>query len=178
MGEVGLLEEDDRVELIDGRILRMAPIGSRHSAYVALLHRAFRPVEDRAIVRVQDPIVLDEETEPQPDIAVVRFKPDLYADAHPRPEDVLLLIEVSDTSLEMDREVKLPLYAASAIPEVWIVNLVEEIVEVYRDPSVFTDGTGRYRIRMDYPLDEPIRPSAFPELEVKVSLQPSQSSKS
>lgn len=116
MGQVGLLGEDERVELIDGWILPMSPVGSRHAACVSLLNRVLRPVEATAIVRVEDPIILNDDTEPQPDIAVVQFKANLYADAHPCPEDVLLLIEVAETSLEEDREIKLPRYAASAIP--------------------------------------------------------------
>ena len=170
MGEVGLLGEDDRVELIDGRILNMSPIGSQHAACVSLLNRMLRPVEETAIVRVEDPIVLNDETEPQPDIAIVRFKDNLYADAHPRPEDVLLIVEVAETSLEEDREIKLPRYAASFIPEVWIVNLVENIIEVYRDPLILANGIPGYRRRADSLPDQPIRPEAFAHLEIKLPL--------
>ena len=150
MGEVGLLGEDDRVELIDGRILEMSPMGSLHAACVSFLNRRLRPVEETAIVRVEDPVVLNDETEPQPDIAVVRFKENLYADAHPQPADVLLIVEVADTSLEEDRKIKLPRYAASSIPEVWIVNLVENTVEVYCDPLTLANGTPGYCTRMDF----------------------------
>ena len=170
MGEVGILGEDDRVELVDGRIVRMSPVGSRHAACVSLLNRLLRPVEETAIVRVEDPVVLNDETEPQPDIAVVRFKETLYADAHPRPEDVLLIVEVGETSLEEDREVKLPRYAASSIPEVWIVNLAEETIEVYRDPLTLANGVPGYRTRMDAPFGQPICPEAFAHLEIELSL--------
>jgi len=121
--EAGILDEDERVELIDGRILKMSPIGSQHAAYVSFLNRKLRVIEETVIVRIQDPIILDDETEPQPDIAVVRFKANAYADSHPRSEDVLLLIEVADTSLEEDRLIKLPRYAGSGVSEVWIFNL-------------------------------------------------------
>lgn len=170
MGEVGILGEDDRVELIDGNILKMSPVGSQHAACVSLLNRLLRPVEESAIVRIEDPIVLNDETEPQPDIAVVRFKEKLYADAHPRPEDVLLIIEVAETSLEEDREIKLPRYAASSIPEVWIVNLVENLIEVYRDPLALANGTPGYHSRMDVPSGQLVRPGAFAHLEIELSL--------
>lgn len=170
MGEVGILGEDDRVELIDGWIVKMSPIGSQHAACVSLLNRVLRAVESTAIVRVEDPIILNDDTEPQPDIAVVRFKANLYADAHPRPEDVLLLIEVAETSLEEDREIKLPRYAASSIPEVWIVNLMAHMIEVYREPLILANGVPGYRSRTDFHPGEPMRPEAFPELEIKLPL--------
>jgi len=168
MGEVGILSEDERVELIDGRILKMSPIGSQHAAYVSLLNRQLRAVEETAIVRIQDPIILDDETEPQPDIAVVKFKANSYADSHPRSEDVLLLIEVADTSLEEDRGIKLPRYAASGILEVWIVNLIENIVEVYREPLTLANGIGGYCRRMDFRAGEFLSPEAFPDLEIEI----------
>ena len=170
MGEVGILDEDEGVELIDGWILKMRPIGSQHAACVSLLNRVLRPVEETAIVRVEDPIILNDETEPQPDIAVVRFKANLYADAHPRPEDVLLLIEVAETSLEEDREIKLPRYAASSIPEVWIVNLVENLIEVYREPLILANGIPGYRDRTDFLSGEPMRPGAFADVEIQLSI--------
>lgn len=168
MGEVGILSEDEGVELIDGRILKMSPIGSQHSAYVSLLNRKLRAVEEEAIVRVQDPIILNDETEPQPDIAVVKFKDNAYADSHPSPEDVLLLIEVAETSLEEDREIKLPRYAASGIAEVWLVNLVENIVEVYRTPMILANGIFGYCKRTDFQTGESITPEAFPDLVIEV----------
>ena len=170
MGEVGILDEDERVELIDGRIVHMSPIGSQHAACVSLLNRVLRPTEVTAIVRVEDPIILNDDTEPQPDIAVVRFKANLYADAHPRPEDVLLLIEVAETSVEEDRDIKLPRYAASSITEVWIVNLIANIIEVYREPLILANGVPGYRRRTDFHSGEPIRPEAFPNLEIKLSI--------
>ena len=167
MEEAGLLGEDERVELIDGWILTMSPIGSRHAACVSLLNRVLRPVEETAIVRVEDPITLNDDTEPQPDIAVVKFKANLYADAHPCPADVLLLIEVAETSLEEDREIKLPRYAASSIPEVWIVNLVANIIEVYREPLILANGLPGYRSRTDFIPGEPMHPQAFVDLEIQ-----------
>jgi Uma2 family endonuclease len=167
MDEVGIFSEDERVELIDGRILEMSPIGSQHAAYVTLLHRALRAVEETAIVRIQNPIILDDETEPQPDIAVVKFKSNVYVDSHPYPEDVLLIIEVAETSLVEDREIKLPRYASSGVPEVWIVNLIENIVEVYREPLTLANGIPGYRRRTDFRPGELLSPEAFPDLEIE-----------
>jgi Uma2 family endonuclease len=134
MGEAGILHEDDRVELIEGEIVEMAAIGTRHFACVNALNRLLvRGVGDEAIVSVQNPVRLDEHTEPQPDLTVLRTRD--YRRSLPGPGDVLLLIEVSDTTLSYDRGVKLPLYARAGIPEVWVVDLASEIVERHTDPS-------------------------------------------
>jgi Uma2 family endonuclease len=134
MGEAGILHEDDRVELIEGDLVEMAAIGTRHFSCVNGLNRLLvRSVGDEAIVSVQNPVRLSEHTEPQPDLTVLR--PRDYRHALPGPEDVLLLIEVSDTTLAYDRNVKLPLYAKAGIGEVWIVDLQGEVVERHIDPS-------------------------------------------
>jgi Uma2 family endonuclease len=134
MGEAGILHEDDRVELIEGEIVEMAAIGTRHFTCVNGLTRLLvRGVGDAAIVSVQNPVRLDEHTEPQPDLTVLRVRD--YRESLPKPEDVLLLIEVSDTTLSYDRGVKLPLYARAGIREVWIVDLVGEVIERRTDPS-------------------------------------------
>jgi Uma2 family endonuclease len=136
ISEAGIFSPDDRVELIEGEIIRMSPIGSPHAACVdrivntSLVQLAGRGV----IIRVQSPIVLDDYSEPQPDITLLRSRSDFYAQGHPKPADVLLLIEVAETSVDIDRDVKLPLYAQSGIPEVVIVALPEEAVEFHVDP--------------------------------------------
>lgn len=136
LGEAGILGEDDRVELIEGEITMMSPVGGRHAACVSRLTRLFvQQTGERAIVRVQDPVHLDERSEPQPDLAVLRPRQDFYASGHPRPEDVLLLVEVADSSLGYDRDVKLPLYGRAGIRELWIVDLDGEAIEVYRQPG-------------------------------------------
>jgi Uma2 family endonuclease len=136
LAEAGILREDDRVELLEGEIFEMSPISSRHASCVKRLNDLFtRKLGGRLIVSVQDPIRLSEYSEPQPDIAVLKFRTDFYSAGHPQPQDVLLLIEVCETSGEFDRHVKLPLYAKAGIPEVWIVDLSREQIEVYRDPK-------------------------------------------
>lgn len=139
MGEAGILHEDDRVELIEGEIVEMAAIGTRHFSCVNGLTRLLvRSVGDEAIVSVQNPVRLNEHTEPQPDLTVIRERD--YRESLPMPEDVLLLIEVSDTTLAYDRNVKLPLYARAGIGEVWILDLAGETIERHTDPS-----EGNYR---------------------------------
>ena len=132
MGEAGILSENDRVELIEGEILEMSPIGSRHSACVKRLNALLgRLVSQNIIVSVQDPIRLDDYSEPQPDVALIRAREDFYAEGHPAAADVLLVIEVADTSVDYDRDVKVPLYARAAIPEVWLVALPDDSIEIY-----------------------------------------------
>jgi len=135
MADAGIFSEDDRVELLAGEIVEMSPIGSRHAASVNRLHRIFHDrLGSSVIVSVQNPVRLDDYSEPQPDIAVVRFREDFYRDAHPGPADVLLIVEVADTSADVDRAVKVPLYARAAIPEVWVVDLSGRHVDVYQEP--------------------------------------------
>ena len=134
MGEVGILREDERVELIEGEIVQMNPIGSRHAACVRMLTRSVgRSLGDELLLDVQNPVRLDGGLEPQPDLAVVRVRD--YVDSLPGPEDVLLVIEVSDTTLAYDRNVKLPLYARANIRETWIVDLPGNAVERHNDTS-------------------------------------------
>ena len=136
MGEAGVFGEDDRVELLDGQIYVMSPIGSEHAACVDRLTRLFvLRTGDDAVVRVQNPVRLNEHAEPEPDLALLQPRDDAYASAHPGPESVLLIVEVADTSLAFDRDVKLPLYAAAGIPEVWLVDLDERTIHVYHTPS-------------------------------------------
>lgn len=135
MADVGILTEDDRVELIAGRIIVMSPIGSRHAACVKRLNAYLSQlVGDDTLVSVQDPIQLDNHSEPEPDVALLRHRDDFYANSHPTPEDILLVIEVADTSEAYDREEKIPLYARSKLPEVWLVSLSKSRVEVYTEP--------------------------------------------
>ena len=136
MAEAGILGEDDRVELIEGEILQMSPIGDRHTAFIINLNqRLVLRLAGLALVSIQSPVVLTEDTEPQPDLAVLRLRAVPYKERGARAEDVLLLIEVADSSLAYDRTTKLRLYAAAGIPEYWIVDCTTESVEIYRNPG-------------------------------------------
>ncbi|MGH9068684.1 MAG: Uma2 family endonuclease [Acidimicrobiales bacterium] len=144
MGEAGLFGEDDRVELLDGEVVDMSPIGLRHAACVKRLNQhLMRLVEGRAIVSVQDPLRLDDRSEPLPDVALLRPRADFYVSAHPVPGDTLVAIEVADTSLVYDRDRKAPHYAASGVPETWVVDLTGRQVLVMTDPG--PDGYGTLR---------------------------------
>lgn len=135
MGEAGIFE-GHQVELLDGKIVDMSPINSNHSGVINLLNRLLsRRLPDNYLLGVQNPVNIGQDSEPQPDLAVLKFRKDFYAHSHPIPEEVLRLIEVADSSLEKDRKVKLPLYASAGIPEVWIVNLTEQQLERYRKPA-------------------------------------------
>jgi len=134
MAKAGILKPDDRVELIEGEIIKMRPIGSPHAACVARLVQLLpRAIDDRALLWVQNPVRLDDYSEPVPDVALLRPRKDFYAARHPLPKDTLLVIEVADSTLLKDRNVKVPLYARKGLREVWLVNIPKEIVEVYFD---------------------------------------------
>ncbi len=136
MGEVGILNPGDRLELLEGEIYEMSPIGSPHAACVDTLAYLLHELANRRyVVRVQNPVRLNDLSEPQPDVALVRWRDDFYRQAHPTPADVLLLIEVADSTVETDRSFKLPLYAKAGVPEVWIVNLPDEVLEIYAGPK-------------------------------------------
>ena len=132
MVSAGILTENDKVELLNGGIVEMTPIGSAHASCVKRLnHLLVQKVGSRAIVGVQDPVWLDEQSMPEPDLSLVAPRGDYYVDAHPGPDEILLLIEVADTTLEFDRSVKLPLYARAGTPEMWLVDLNAGCVEVH-----------------------------------------------
>ncbi|MEG5017800.1 MULTISPECIES: Uma2 family endonuclease [unclassified Microcoleus] len=164
MTEVGILSEGDRVELIEGEIVKMAAIGTRHASCVRRLIRSFSVIpQNLAILGVQDPIQLTERTEPQPDVVLLQPRADYYATAHPIPSEVLLLVEVSDSTVDYDRDVKGSIYARSLIQEVWLVDLVENCVEVYRQPA-----PNGYSLMLKFWRGQQVAPLAFPEFEVSV----------
>lgn len=159
MGEVGILAEDARVELIDGEVIEMPPIGAPHASVVTdLQNRFIATVGQRAIVRVQNPIHLGRHDEPQPDVALVTPPASKYRRRHPEAADVLLLIEVAETSLRVDRDLKLGLYARCAIPEVWLVDLKGGRITRYRHPGEAGYGESEI-LALDSPVPVPGLPS-------------------
>ena len=146
MGEAGVFTEDDRVELIDGEIRKMTPIGARHAGMVnRLTELLVTRLAGLATVIVQNPIRLDRRTEPQPDLVVARRRKGFYADRHPGPGDVLLVIEVADSSVRYDRAEKAPRYGRAGIPETWLVDVEAGAVTVYADPG--PEGYARQQVR-------------------------------
>jgi Uma2 family endonuclease len=184
MLETGLLTEGEPVELIRGEIIHKADctlnqstkyqssnkellmvVGRRHAACVkrlnALFHRLFA---GQAIISIQDPVEIDEYSEPEPDVCLLRLQSDFYESGHPKAADVLLLIEVADTTLETDRTIKLPLYAEDRIVEVWIVDLKGEQIEVYRQPQ----GAG-YQFQQIFQPGQTLSLQSFPSVAIAVS---------
>ena len=163
MTETGVLRPDARVELLDGKIIDMSPIGPFHGDVTTSLTEIFATAsQGRWRTRVQNPVRLDDHSEPQPDLVLAKPMADSRT-RHPRPEEVYLLIEVSDTSLEMDQEDKLPAYGRAGVPEVWIVNLNELTIEVYREPH-FTGYGSKTVLR----AGDQVSPQAFPDMAVDI----------
>ena len=136
MGEIGVFGHEPRVELVEGQILDMTPIGTAHASIVDDLTRRFiLGVGERAVVRSQNPIIIDNMTELQPDVALLRPPRETYRLRHPRPPDVFLLVEVADSSLRYDQHVKIPMYARCGIPEVWLIDTSASVLTMHRDPS-------------------------------------------
>lgn len=164
MGEVGILGPDERVELIEGEIIVMPPIGPGHAWSVALDIPLFSQYAgDRFFVQIQNPIHLNDGSEPQPDLFLLRHRPEGYASAHPTPADVLLVIEVADSSLEYDREVKAHLYGRAGIPETWVKNLPEDCIERFTEPG--PEGYAQHSV---HHRGETLTPVSLPDLELAV----------
>ena len=164
MAETGVLKPGARVELLEGEIIDMAPIGSFHGGVTNRLIRFFTKLsQDRWLVSAQNPVRLNNHSEPQPDLMLLKPVDDDYTSRHPRPEGVFLLIEVADSSLAYDRSEKLPAYGRAGLTEVWILNLNERALEIYREPHF--NGYGA--TSMFYP-GEKATPLAFPDVAVEV----------
>ncbi|MXY47366.1 MAG: Uma2 family endonuclease [Chloroflexi bacterium] len=164
MAEVGILHENDRIELLDGDLIVMPPIGDWHAASVNRFTNSLPfLLQERAIVCIQNPIRLNDNSEPQPDIMLLRWRDDFYSGGHPGPADVLLLIEVADTSVDYDRSAKLSAYARAGIPEVWIATRQERRIEAYTEPAEGEYTTARYATP-----GESIAPQAFPDVVLEV----------
>ena len=164
MAETGVLRSDARVELLDGRIIDMSPIGSSHAGMVKRLIRIFTKLANgRWAVSAQDPLRLDDHSEPQPDFMVLKPSADDYTRRHPGPEDVLLLVEVADASLDYDREEKLPAYGRAGISEAWIINLRDQTIEIYREPH-FTGYGSKAVLR----VGNKVYLQTFPDVSLEV----------
>jgi len=164
MGEVGILTEEDKVELLNGEIIHMSPVNSKHGGHVkrtnALLGKL---LGELAVIGVRDPIVIPDLSEPEPDVSVLKPNDDFYETKHPTSEDVYLLIEVSDSTLRKDREVKSPIYAEAGVKEYWIVNLVDNCIEVYKKPK-----KGEYTSRATFYKKDEIELEDF-NIKIQVS---------
>jgi Uma2 family endonuclease len=164
MAKAGILDRGPRVELIDGEIIEMSPIGHRHSVCVTRANALFvQAFGNRGVIRPQLPLQLTDWTEPQPGVVVFKPRSDYYAGKKPAPKDVLFLVEVSDTTLSFARRVKLPGYAAASIQEVWIEDLPHDVLHVYREP-----GTQSYKTVLKFRPSDVVSPLAFPEIEFRV----------
>lgn len=165
MGERGVFAPEARLELIEGEIVEMAPIGSPHAGVVMIMNRLFnRAAGDLAIVLVQSPLIVGERSVPQPDLALLRPRADSYTRSHPTTADVLLLVEVADTTLQFDLGTKIPLYAAAGIAEAWVVDLQGHALCVFRDPS-----PSGYRTSFTLKGDESVTALALSAIVVPVA---------
>lgn len=165
LAETGILSPDDRVELLDGEVVRMSPMKSRHAGGINRVHRWFsQRIARRAIVSVQTPVRLSPHSEPEPDVALLRLRPDLYATAHPEPADVLLLVEIAETSLTLDLGLKARLYAQSGIVELWVIDLVGDVVWVHREP-----GPDGYKQVVAFRRGVAVTSLAFPDVSIPVA---------
>lgn len=168
MIERGILTKDDRVELLAGEVVEMSPIGDRHFGGVNRIARVlFAAFGELTSISVQGPIAFPPASMPQPDVALLKKRGDDYYGGRPLPKDVLLLVEVADSSLLIDRKIKVPLYAAAAIPEVWILNLAAPALEVYTVPS-----SGRYTRQIVFTRDDAskaIAPVSCPDIDLRIA---------
>ncbi|MEG3833014.1 MULTISPECIES: Uma2 family endonuclease [unclassified Microcoleus] len=170
LGELGFFAPDERVELIRGEIIKMAAKGTFHSVCNSLLLKKLYPLlEERAIVRGQEPIILSADSEPEPDVVIARNRSDNYLSSHPEPADILLVIEVSDSTLKYDRRTKLSLYAESEISDYWIFNLVDIQLEMHSEPYQKQRGGFDYRVKRVVLPNEVVVIPGFPDLSLDLS---------
>ncbi|WP_016951717.1 Uma2 family endonuclease [Anabaena sp. PCC 7108] len=170
LAELGFFREDERVELIKGEIIQMAAKGTPHSVCETLLFRELvQLLLNRAMVRGQQPIIIPDYSEPEPDLAIVRNINDNYLSAHPIPSDILLIIEISNSTLKYDQDVKLPLYAEAGIADYWIFNLIKNCLECYSEPYQDSQGNFDYRRKLILLPNESVKLPSFPDLVLDLS---------
>lgn len=168
--ELGFFGEDDRIELIKGQLIHMAAKGTAHSVCETRLERElFKLLGERATLRGQQPIILPDDSEPEPDRAIVQNRPDDYLSSHPTTADILLLIEIADSSLNYDKQVKLPLYAEAGISDYWIFNLLEICLECYSEPYHNSQGKFGYRVNRIFLPNETVDIPNFGDLSLNLS---------
>ena len=164
MYESGVFANGERVELIRGEIIKMAAIGRRHAACVDRCNDVFAyKLGKKVLIRIQNPLALDNTSEPEPDVLLLKRKVDYYESGHPRPADVFLLIEVADSTIDSDRELKIPIYAEDGITEVWLIDINSACIEAYRNPTV--EG---YQDIQKFYRGQNLSILAFPDLSITV----------
>ena len=165
MGEIGVLRDNVRTELINGEVIEMSPMGARHASAIARITEFMVPLlKGKAQLRSLMPLRLDDFNEPQPDLCFVRPRQDFYGTKHPGSGDTLLAIEVLEPSLPYDRDVKYGVYASARLPEFWIVDVSGDVLMIFRDPS-----KGAYKTELTLHRGESITALAFPEIEIAVA---------
>lgn len=170
LAELGFFGEDDRVELIKGEIIQMAAKGKSHSTFNRRLIRELTQLlGNRATLQSQDPISIPPNSEPEPDLAILRNRADDYLIDNPHPSDILLLIEISNSTLKFDQEVKLPLYAEAGVSDYWIFNLIDNSLECYSQPYQDTQGKFGYRRKLIFLPNETVNLPSFPDLVLDLS---------
>lgn len=168
--DLGFFTEDEKIELIRGEIINMAPKRTPHSVCNSLLlSQLFRSLHNRANVRGQEPITLPSDSEPEPDVVVAKLKADNYLSAHPVAEDIILAIEIADSTLKYDREIKIPLYAEAGINDYWIFNLVDKCLEVYTKPFSRQNGNFNYQTRNIILADGTIEIPGFSDVVLELA---------
>jgi Uma2 family endonuclease len=167
MIEIGIIKGEDKVELIRGEIVKMSPVGLKHATCVKKLNQLFsQKLGTKVILGIQDPIKLNDNSEPQPDVVLLKPKADFYATEHPKPEDIFLLIEVADSSIEYDQQIKIPLYAENNITEMWLVNINENIIQVYQNPQ------GKlYKNITNYQINDQINITIFSDFNFDIQVK-------
>jgi Uma2 family endonuclease len=164
MAEAGIIGPDERVELVEGEIIQMSPIGHRHGVRVVRASTMFFEAFGRkAVISTQGTLRLNKRTEFEPDLVVFKPRADFYASGRAKPADVLLVVERADSSLSSDRKIKIPLYAAAGIPEVWIQDIENDLLLVYRDPR-----EENYATSLELQRNESVSPNAFPEIRFSI----------
>lgn len=168
--ELNFFQTDERVELIRGEIVKMAAKGTAHAVCnTRLMTKLVILINERAIIRGQEPIILPSNSEPQPDVAIVKNRDDDYLSSHPQPQDILLVIEISDSSLNYDQDVKLSLYAEAQINNYWIFNLIDDHLETYTEPYQEHNGIFRYRNKRIFLKDELVLVPGFNDIYINLS---------